>query len=180
MSHQSNPPYQPRNSLLKTVVVTVIIDHLINWMVVLGCNSHYHVRCDHFNFILISSVITDVTVDSLLSDHHVILCRLKPPKPRPVRKQIRYRRYRAIDNDLFECDMLASSSVTAPVGNTQTQCEQYNHELSTIMDKHAPMIRQPTNVRPKQPWRTDDLQSMRRDVHRAERKWRQTPLVVHR
>ena len=42
------------------------------------------------------------------------------------------------------------------------------------------MIRQTINVRPKQPWRTDDLQSMRRDVRRAERKWRQTRLVVHR
>ena len=48
------------------------------------------------------------------------------------------------------------------------------------MDKHAPTIRQKTNVRPRQPWRTDDLQSMRRDVRRAERKWRQTRLVVHR
>ena len=51
---------------------------------------------------------------------------------------------------------------------------------STIMDKHAPMIRQTTNVRPRQPRRTDDLQSTRRDVRRAERKWRQTRLVVHR
>ena len=87
---------------------------------------------------------------------------------------------RSHHNALFECDLLASSFVSAPVGNTQTQCEQYNHELSTIMDKHAPTIRQTTNVRPRQPWRTDDLQSMRRDVRRAERKWRQTRLVVHR
>ena len=127
-----------------------------------------------------ASVITHVTVESLLSDHHVIICRLKLPKPRPARKQITYRKHGAIDNALFECDLLASSFVSAPVGNTQTQCEQYNHELSTIMDKHAPTIRQTTNVRPRQPWRTDDLQSMRRDVRRAERKWRQTRLVVHR
>ena len=127
-----------------------------------------------------ASVITHVTVESLLSDHHVIVCRLKLPKPRPARKQITYRKHGAIDNALFECDLLASSFVSAPVGNTQTQCEQYNHELSTIMDKHAPTIRQTINVRPRQPWRTDDLQSMRRDVRRAERKWRQTRLVVHR
>ena len=127
-----------------------------------------------------ASVITDVTLESLLSDHHVIVCRLKLPKPRPARKQITYREHGAIGNALFECDLLASSFISAPVGNTQTQCEQYNHELSTIMDKHAPTIRQTTNVRPRQPWRTDDLQSMRRDVRRAERKWRQTRLVVHR
>ena len=166
-----NVPYGKANNKDAGDLATLISDSHQKQNVL----SATHVRGNTLDLIItavVSSVITDVTVDSLLSDHHVILCRLPLPKPRPVRKQIRYRRYGAIDNYLFECDLLASSFVTAPVGNTQTQCEQFIHELSTIMDKHAPMIRQTINVRPIQPWRTDDLQSMRRDVRRAERKWR--------
>ena len=34
------------------------------------------------------SVISDVSVDALLTDHHAIVCQLKLPKPRPVQKQI--------------------------------------------------------------------------------------------
>ena len=173
-----NVPYGKANNKDAGDLATLISDSNLKQHVL----SATRVRGNTLDLItpVMASLITDVTVDSLLSDHHVILCRLKLPKPRPTRKQIRYRRYGAIDNDLFECDLLASSFVSAPVGDTHTQCEQYNNELSTIMDKLAPMIRRTTNVREEQPRRTYDLPSMRRDVRRAERKWRQTQLVVHR
>ena len=39
------------------------------------------------------SVISDVSVDALLTDYHAIVCHLNLPKPRPVQKQITYRKY---------------------------------------------------------------------------------------
>ena len=45
---------------------------------------------------------------------------------------------------------------------------------------HALVNRRTVNVRPRQPWRNDELQRMRQHVRQAERKWRLTRLVVHR
>ena len=73
---------------------------------------------------VIVSVITDVTVESLLTDLLLMECYLKLPKQRPARKRITYRKHGAIDNALFECDLLGSSLVSAAVNNTQTQSEQ--------------------------------------------------------
>ena len=70
--------------------------------------------------------------------------------------------------------------VTSPAEDSDSLCEQYMSQLLTIIDKHAPVIRRTINVRPRQPWRTDDLQRMRQQVRRAERKWRHTRLTVHR
>ena len=53
-------------------------------------------------------------------------------------------------------------------------------QLLTIIDKHAPVIRRTINVRPKQPWRTDDLQRMKQQVRRAQLKWRHARLTVYR
>ena len=125
------------------------------------------------------SVISDVSVGALLTDHHAIVCHLNLPKPRPVQKQITYRKYCSIDNIKFAQD-LATSPLHTAVGDTQTLCEQYNNELSVIIDNHAPLIRRTVNVRPRQPWRTDEELSTRRQVRQAERKWRHTRLHVHR
>ena len=122
-----NVPYGKANNKDAGDLATLISDSNLKQHVL----SVTHVRGNTLDLLIkspvMASVITDMTVESLLSDHHVIVCRLKLPKPRPARKQITYRKNEAIDNALFECDLLASSFVSAPVGNTQTQCEQYNH-----------------------------------------------------
>ena len=120
-----------------------------------------------------------MSVDALLTDHHAIVCQLKLPNPRPVQKQITYRKYCSINNIKFAQDLATSPLLTA-VGDTQTLCEQYNSELSVIIDNHAPLIRRTVNVRARQPWRTNEVLRTRRQVRQAERKWRHTRLHVHR
>ena len=83
-----NVPYGKANNKDAGDLATLISDSNLKQHVL----SATHVRGNTLDLIItpvISSVITDVTVDSLLSDHHAILCRLKLPKPRPARKQIR-------------------------------------------------------------------------------------------
>ena len=63
------------------------------------------------------SVISDVSVGALLTDHHAIVCQLKLPKPRPVQKQITYRKYCSINNIKFAQDLATSPLLTA-VGDT--------------------------------------------------------------
>ena len=60
------------------------------------------------------SVLTDVSVESLLTDHHVIMCKLVTAKPRPVRKEIFYRKYASIDMKHFTRDLIDSPLVTSP------------------------------------------------------------------
>ena len=48
------------------------------------------------------------------------------------------------------------------------------------VDKHAPTTTRVVTVRPKTPWRTQQLSDARRDLRRAENRWRNCKLVVHR
>ena len=126
------------------------------------------------------SVLTDVSVESLLTDHHIIVCKLVSNKPRPIRKEIIYRNISAIDKQTFARDLLDSPLVTTPADDIETLCDQYKSQLLVLINDHAPVIRRTVNVRARQPWRNDDLQRMRQNVRQAERKWRHTRLVVHR
>ena len=107
------------------------------------------------------SVLTDVSVESLLTDHHVIVCKLASNKPRPIRKEIIYRNISAIDNQTFARDLLELPLVTTPADDIETLCDQYKSQLLILINDHAPDIRRTVNVRARQPWRNDDLQRMR-------------------
>ena len=122
--------------------------------------SSTHCRCIILNLVIppvTGSVLTDVSVESLLTDHHVIMCKLVSAKLRPVRKEIFYRRYASIDMKQFARDPIDSPLVTPPVDDIDSLYEQYMSQLLTIIDNHAPVIRRTINVRPRQQWRTDDL-----------------------
>ena len=71
------------------------------------------------------SVLTDVSVESLLTDHHIIVCKLVSNKPRPIRKEIIYRNISAIDKQTFARDLLLSSLVTTPADDIEKLCDQY-------------------------------------------------------
>ena len=116
-----------------------------------------------------NSVITDVSVESLMTDHHAITCGMVCTKPRPLRGKIKYRKFAAIDNNLFAHDLNNSTLVTCPATG-----------IAAVVNKHAPIIQRTIHVRARQPWRTDDLQQMRQETRRGERRWRRTRLVVHR
>ena len=70
--------------------------------------------------------------------------------------------------------------LNCPAGDIDSLLDQYNTGIVALMNKHAPTIRRTIHVRARQPWRTDDLQQMRQETRRAERRWRRTRLVVHR
>ena len=120
------------------------------------------------------SIVTDVSVESLLTDHHIIVCKLVSNKPRPIRKEIIYRNIAAIDKQTFAHDLCDTQLVTTPADDIVTLCDQYKSQLLALIDDHAPVIRRTVNVRARQPWRNDELQIMRQHVRQAERKWRHT------
>ncbi|PIK38724.1 putative RNA-directed DNA polymerase from mobile element jockey-like [Apostichopus japonicus] len=56
----------------------------------------------------------------------------------------------------------------------------YHSILTKVLDKHAPMREKGVTVRASHPWFTDDLYAAKCEKRKAERKWRQTKLTVHR
>ena len=81
---------------------------------------------------------------------------------------------------MFAHDLNNSTLVTCPASDIDSLLEQYNTGIAAVVNKHAPIIQRTIHVRARQPWRTDDLQQMRQETRRAERRWRRTRLVVHR
>ena len=51
-------------------------------------------------------------------------------------------------------------------------CDQYNSDLSTILDKHAPLRTEIITIRPKAPWYNNYIREQKRICRRLERSWR--------
>ena len=70
---------------------------------------------------------------SLLTDHHLIVCKLVSNKPRPIRNEIIYRNISAIDMQNFARDLLDAPLVTTPACDIETLCDQYNSQLLVLI-----------------------------------------------
>ena len=57
---------------------------------------------------------------------------------------------------------------------------QYNSTITELIDKHAPLITRVITIRQKTPWFSEGLSEAKRQLRRAERRWRQSRLTVHR
>ena len=90
-----------------------------------------HVTWLQFSTILpvTGSVLTFVS-ESLVTDHHVIMCKLVSAKPRPVRKERFYRKYTAMDMKQLAHDLIDSPLVTSSADDIHSLCEHYNVSTS--------------------------------------------------
>ena len=79
--------------------------------------------------------LTDVSVESLLTEHHIIVCKLVSNKPRPIREEIIYRNRSAIDKQTFARDLLDAPLVATPADD-----DQFKSQLLVLNNDHAPVI----------------------------------------
>ena len=56
----------------------------------------------------------------------------------------------------------------------------YNSELSSVLDKHAPLKSHIVTIRPAAPWFSEEIKMERRVRRRLERRWRRTRLPEDR
>ena len=126
------------------------------------------------------NVLSSTSVETLLTDHHVIRCDLVTGKPTRPRRQIKYRKYASIDNTKLMSDLENSDLFNNPNYGVDELYTQYNSTTAGFIDSHAPLITRVIIIRPKTPWYNSDLSDAKRLLRRAERRWRQTRLVVHR
>ena len=134
-------------------------------------------------FLLSPSSTILYTVSDLLSDHALVLVRVKHPKPLPTRITTITRKLRGLD---ATCTSLAAEVSTLASKTFHTDAspgsiaEKYNSILAAALDKFAPCRTKTVTRRPSQPWYNDTLHEAKCRRRQAERTWRSTDLEVHR
>ena len=127
------------------------------------------------------AVIDNVTVSDLLSDHALVLVRVKHPKPLPTRITTITRKLRGLDATSLAAEVSTLASKTFHTdASPDSIAERYNSILAAALDKFAPCRTKTVTRRPSQPWYNDTLHEAKCRRRQAERTWRSTDLEVHR
>jgi len=128
------------------------------------------------------SILNVPSVDdsSIISDHYTVCADLQFAKPSWERKRIRARKLKAVDIEQFKKDIGLSPRLSYSSSDLQELLHLYNSELSSILDKHAPLKSRIVAIRPAAPWFSEEIKLERRIRRRLERKWRRIGLPEDR
>ena len=127
------------------------------------------------------NLVSNTTVSDFLSDHGAVHCCRHLPKPHPLRHPIRYRNYADIDKQVLLGDIATSTTLGLdPANSAASLLEQYDTTLSTLLDKHAPVLTRTITIRPKVPWFNGDIKMAKQKKRQLGRRWRQSRLILHR
>nr|XP_054755767.1 uncharacterized protein LOC129261749 [Lytechinus pictus] len=117
------------------------------------------------------ALISNVSKEGYLpSDHVAVTCTLNIRKPKPQKVQIRTRKIQNIDLEAFRQDILVSELYSTPSDTIDGQVDRFESTLSTLLDKHAPVVTRVITSRPESPWYGDDLRELKRELRVLERK----------
>ena len=114
-----------------------------------------------------------VDICEFISDHAVIKCAIDfPSSLANCQTRISYRRYHRINMSDFRSDLKEMPFVKCPANSVSQLYDQYVHDLSRILDRHAPLV---SSLKMKQhaDWLSETYRlakSLRRQLERAWRK----------
>ena len=114
------------------------------------------------------------TLNPHLSDHSAIHSKLSLARPRPPKVKKQYRKIRGVDPIEFRNDVLASPLFSSPACNVNDLCDQYDSELSKVVDVHAPLKTRFVTSRPSAPWYSEETAAEKRKRRKLERHWRKS------
>lgn len=122
------------------------------------------------NFVL----ATDVSL-ALPSDHSAILCSLDLSPPSRTKRIVTRRNLKSINLTDFnsEASHLLSETSLDPA-------KHFDSSLRQLLNSHAPPSTRFLPDRPPAPWLTPEIAQAKRARRRAERRWRDSKLTVHR
>ena len=126
------------------------------------------------------SIIKSTMVGVLFSDHHTISCVLNVGKPPLPKKQICFRSYKKIDIPKFKEDLLKMPILTNPEPTLDNLLEQYNSNISAVVDTHAPSQTKTVSIRPYTPWYNDNIHQEKKKRRKAEKRWHDSKLEIHK
>jgi hypothetical protein len=115
----------------------------------------------------------------VFSDHSPITFRLDVRRPPAQSKVISYRKLGSIDVEAFKADINSSPLILTPASGIDELVQQYNESLTSILDKHAPIITKKVHIRPNTPWYNENILAAKQARRKAERHWLSSKLTVH-
>lgn len=102
------------------------------------------------------------TLNPHRSDHSAIHSKLSLARPRPPKVKKLYRKIRGVDPIEFRNDVIASTLFSSPASNVNDLCDQYDSELSKVVDVHAPLKTRFVTSRPSAPWYSEEIATEKR------------------
>lgn len=123
--------------------------------------------------------VISTTVDELISDHHAIHCVLKCAKLPHTTKTIRYRKLKNIDTEKLKKAVAESSVCVTPSKSLDDLVQQYQNDLSHILDSLAPLKTKSFVERPLIPWITNEILECKKQKRKLEKLWRKSGLTIH-
>ncbi len=116
------------------------------------------------------------------SDHYPIFCNLSitTEKHKPIPTTKTFRRINNIDPLDFSNDILNSPLTNRDEDELSLSdlVNVYNTTLSTLLDKHAPLITKQVSTSKSNPWFNSDLASLKHNRRKLERTWRSTHSIA--
>ena len=103
-----------------------------------------------------------------------MLFSINTSKPQLSRKEVSFRKTKAIDTTAFMEDLSASRLCRDPPSQSDELVDCYNTTLAELLDRYAPLKTKTVTVRPQVPWYSDEIRVAKRERKRAERRWRST------
>lgn len=116
----------------------------------------------------------------LLRDHFAVMFNTHADKPPPIKKTVSFRKLKSIDINAFRNDVksLEILQTDIPISDLDKEIESLNSSLTSLIDKHAPLITKTIVLRPTNQWYNEDLHKEKHLKRKLERKWRKTKLTI--
>lgn len=118
--------------------------------------------------------IHDVKATSFISDHSFIIARTSLDKPNTSSKTISYRKIKDISIEDFKSDLSHTRLCQNPPEDLDELVDYYDEDISTILEKHAPLITKDIKLRAKSDWYTPELGELKLAKKKSEYKWLRT------
>ena len=80
---------------------------------------------------------------------------------------------KSIDRETFQNDLKVSDLLdnTCTSDSLDKWVTLYENTMSSILDKHAPLVTKYVSLRPKMPWYNEEIRQVKRKRRKAEKKW---------
>ena len=139
-----------------------------------SCSSWHSQSLKHTLDLILSrpsdNLLFSINAGPPFSDHLSLLCSLRVLQPPFPSKVVRFRSFKDFNLDSFLSDLCFCPVVCDP-SDLEVLIDQYNSTLSSLLDKHAPLMEKTITIRPSAPWMTDELRIEKRVLSKAERTW---------
>ena len=124
--------------------------------------------------------IADVKICDFVSDHALVKCSVAfPCQVSHTPNVVQYRRFHRINMSDFRSDLKNTSFVKSPADAVVDLYDQYVHDLSDVLDRHAPLISKLTK-KESADWMSDDYRRAKSLRRQFERTWRRAKSTLNR